>query len=87
MSRLALLNLDTGLFFAHGAWTCDHKMSQPFPDRGSVSKAALELKLKNAAAALIEGDPPHLRAFFWISDSNSDTTPQNSPVTSPQILR
>ncbi|HZR18457.1 MAG TPA: hypothetical protein VFE51_14280 [Verrucomicrobiae bacterium] len=70
MATLALLNLDTGLFFSSGAWTSDHKLSQSFPDQTSVSKAAVDFKVKNAAAALIEGDPPQVRGFFWISNPN-----------------
>ena len=70
MARIALANLDSGLFFNEGQWTSNPRHAQEFPDRDSVSKLAVQLKVKNAAAAVLHGDPPQVGAYLWLTDPN-----------------
>jgi hypothetical protein len=64
---LALTDLDTGLFFEKAGWTTDHKLAQKFADRETVSNMAKERNVKNAAAAIIDGEPPQVRGYYWIT--------------------
>ena len=65
--RLALTDLDTGLFFEKSGWTTDHKLALKFADRESVSHVAMQCHVKNAAAAIIDGEPPQVRGYYWIT--------------------
>jgi hypothetical protein len=65
--RFALTNLDNGLFFAKGGWTSDGGLAQIFADTETVAHVASENNIKNAAAAMIGGDPPHPRGFLWLT--------------------
>ncbi len=65
--RLALANLDTGLFFAKGRWTADGNHAQVFPDTETVASVAAENKIRNAAAAMLGGEPLQARGFLWVT--------------------
>ena len=65
--RLALANLDTGLFFGAGGWTTDRRMAQGFEDTETIARVAAEKKVRNAAAAMLDGDPPKARGFLWVT--------------------
>ncbi|HLH52501.1 MAG TPA: hypothetical protein VKY92_02705 [Verrucomicrobiae bacterium] len=67
MATLALTNLDNGLYFDKGKWVSDHKLAQQFPDQEAVARAAKKLKVRNAAAALIDGNPAQVRGYFWVT--------------------
>ena len=67
---LALANLDTGLFFTKGDWTFDYKLAQIFQSQELVSGLAIENRVKNAAAVLLEGEPPQIKGYFWVSKPN-----------------
>ena len=58
--RLALRDLDTGLFFDKGQWTMDPRLAQEFSDREAILRVAIEHKIKNAEAVFIEGEPPRV---------------------------
>lgn len=66
---LALRNLDTGLFFAHGQWTPYPKLAQDFSDFEEAKKAAIELNLKNADVVTIHVDG-RVRGGWTIQISN-----------------
>lgn len=71
----ALLNLDNGLFLEKtGSWTIDRALAQSFKNTEAVFVAASHHKLEHAAAALLQGQPPQVRAFFWISGGESAPT-------------
>ena len=53
---LALRNLDTGFFFAHGQWTADPKLAQDFPDFEHAKEVALKQKIRNAEVVTIHID-------------------------------
>jgi hypothetical protein len=63
----ALVHLDTGLFLEKDGWTHDHKLALHFTDEKSICDEAAQRNLKNAAAAFIEGNPPQVRGFCWIT--------------------
>ena len=65
--RLALTDLDTGLFYEKSGWTTDHKLAQKFVDRETVSDMATKCHVNNAAAAIIDGEPPQVRGYYWIT--------------------
>jgi len=63
--QLALTDLDNGLFLEKtGKWTSDCHLSQTFVDSESVAKAAAENKVKNAAVAIVHGEPPRAVGFL-----------------------
>ena len=53
---LAIRDLDTGLFFAHGQWTADPKWAQDFPTFDDAKALAQKLNLKNADVVTIRTD-------------------------------
>jgi len=67
---LALVNLDTGLFFARGDWTLDYELAQTFPNQNAIADLAVKNSVKNAAAVLLEGEPPQIKGYFWIGNEN-----------------
>jgi hypothetical protein len=52
--RLALRDLDTGLFFTKGLWVEDPRVAEHFPEQKSVEKAALENRVNNAEIVFLE---------------------------------
>jgi hypothetical protein len=69
--RLALTNLDNGLYLeSNGRWTAECKLAKNFWDSESVAKAARDNNVKNAAAAIVHGDPPNAMGFFWVTNPN-----------------
>jgi hypothetical protein len=73
--HLALINLDTGLFFARDGWTHDVRLADTFMSQEILSRIAIEKNVKNAAAALVEGNPPRATGFLWISEPNQNGHP------------
>jgi len=65
--RLALTNLDTGLFLERGGWTTDSNLAQTFSDLETVARMAEENKVKNAAAMMLGGEPPQATGFLWVT--------------------
>ena len=65
--HLLLANLDTGLFFGEGGWTTDRKLAQIFDNTEAIERTASRNKVTNAAAAMVEGDPPRTRGFLWLT--------------------
>jgi hypothetical protein len=64
--RLALINLDNGLFLENlGMWTMEPEFAQEFKDACEIARAALENQVENAATAIIDGNPPRARGFLW----------------------
>jgi hypothetical protein len=68
MGDFALADLDTGLFFTKGGWTSDPKLAEIFADPETVGNMASLNRVKNAAAAMIDGNS--VRGFLWFRDSN-----------------
>lgn len=68
---LALANLDSGLFLDLHGWTSDIKLARQFADTESVSIAARENKVRNAAAVIVEGLPLRKAGFLWVTKPNS----------------
>lgn len=71
--RLALADLDTGLFFGKLGWTTDRKLAQIFADSETVSKVATENQVRNAAAAMMDGDPLQPTGFLWLTKPSLPT--------------
>lgn len=71
--RMALINLDSGLFFEKGGWSADPKLAQTFSNSEAVKQLVAENKTPNAAVVLLDGDPPQARGFFWIPNLNRDS--------------
>jgi hypothetical protein len=69
--RLALTNLDTGLFLDRGGWTADSNLAQTFCDLETVAKMAQENKVRNAAAMMLGGEPPQATGFLWVTHPSS----------------
>lgn len=67
---LALTNLDNGLYFAEDGWIVDCKYARTFRDAEQVAHMAAEHKVKNAAAAMIGGNPPRTTGFIWLTAPN-----------------
>jgi hypothetical protein len=65
--RLALTNLDTGLFLGKSGWSADCKLATTFPDTETVASVAAQNNVRNAAAALIDGEPLQTRGFLWVT--------------------
>ena len=65
--RFGLRDLDTGLFFDNGQWTADARLAQQFDDPKVIEKFAVEHRVKNAEAVMLEGDPPQVTGGFPIS--------------------
>ena len=65
--RLALTNLDTGLFFTKGKWTRDHKLAEVFSDAEAVARVASANNIRNAAAAMLGGEPLQTTGFLWVT--------------------
>ena len=57
---LALRDLNTELYFAHGKWTGDLRLAQEFPDREAVEKIVFEHQIKNAEMVFLDGEPPRV---------------------------
>jgi len=68
--RLSLRDLDTGLFLASNGWTSDCRTAQTFTTTDEVSKKASEYNVRNAAAAIIHGDPSRATGFLWVTNPN-----------------
>lgn len=68
---LALTNLDNGLFLDQHGWTADIRLARHFPDTETVSIAARENKVRNAAAVIVNGVPPRKAGFLWVTKPNS----------------
>ncbi len=66
--HLALVNLDTGLFYTKDGWIADFKLAQTFDDREQAAQTAVENKIENAAAARVNGMPPQITGFVWINE-------------------
>jgi len=65
--RLALTNLDTGLFLERGGWTADSSLAQTFSDLETIARLAAEKKVRNAAAMMLGGKPPQATGFLWVT--------------------
>jgi hypothetical protein len=70
---LALVNLDTGLFFAIGDWTIDYELAQTFPNQKVIADLAVKNGVKNAAAVLLEGEPPQIKGYFRIANETEES--------------
>jgi len=64
---LTLTNLDNGLFFGSGGWTADCTLAETFTETEDVAKLARQHNVTNAAAAMVDGDPPRTRGFLWVT--------------------
>jgi len=64
---LVLTDLDTGLFLEDSGWTADYKIAQAFNDPDTASTVAEQKNIKNAAAAYLEGEPPRIVGFRWLT--------------------
>ena len=69
---LALADLDSGLFLDQSGWTADFRLARRFEDRESVLLAAMQNKIKNAAAVILDGDPLKVRGFLGVTNPNED---------------
>ena len=69
---LALTNLDSGLFLEESGWTADLKLAQRFEDGQTLLDAAIQNKVKNAAAVILDGDPPRAAGYLWVTGLNSN---------------
>jgi len=65
--RLALANLDNGLFLEKGRWTFHCELADKFPDLESVSRMAADYQIRNAAAALLSHNPLRATGFLWVT--------------------
>lgn len=69
----ALANLDNGLFFDKGKWTACFELAEQFEELDSVASLADRHKVRNAAAAFIDGEHPgHPLGFYWLTEPNSN---------------
>ena len=75
--RLALTNLDTGLFLERDGWTADSNLAQTFSDLETVARMAEENKVKNAAAMMLGGEPPQATGFLWVTQPAPQGGDQN----------
>jgi hypothetical protein len=66
--HLALANLDDGRYFSLIGWTFDARIAHTFPSIDAIQKKAVEHKLKNAAAAMMEGFPQKPTGFIWLTE-------------------
>jgi len=66
--RVALTDLDKGLFFCGNGWTSDSRGAQTFASREEARQKAIEQKVKNAAAAIMEGIPQKVAGFVWLTE-------------------
>ncbi len=69
--NLALVNLDNGLFLEKGRWTAQLDLADRFEELELVQKAVSDFKIRNAAAAMLSGNPLRASGFLWA------TTPKN----------
>jgi hypothetical protein len=65
-----LANLDNGLFFEKGRWTCHCDLADKFTDLETVSRMAADHRIENAAAAMISGNPQRPLGFLWLTKPN-----------------
>ena len=70
--RLALINLDDGLFMDETSWTPQIKLAKTFRNAQAVAVAALERNIKNAAAAMLDDDFVKL-GFIWVTNPEGET--------------
>jgi len=66
--RLALTNLDTGQFSRQTDGLPIIVTAQTFPTKEQVSRKAVEQKVKNAAAAMMDGTPQRTAGFIWLTE-------------------
>jgi len=66
----ALANLDNGLFFEKGRWTCDCELADKFPDLEAVSRLAEGQRITNAAAAMLSSNGQRPLGFVWLTKPN-----------------
>lgn len=67
--RLALVNLDTGLFLGEIGWTAYPNMAKTFRNTRAVSAAASETNVKNGAAVMLD-DALATMGFIWVTNPN-----------------
>ena len=67
--RLAVVNLETGLFMSEVQWTPDIKHARTFPNTEIAADAASYQNVKNAAAVMV-GDNHVSVGFIWLTNSH-----------------
>jgi len=67
--RLAVVNLETGLFMSEVQWTPEIKHARTFPNPEIASAAASYKNVKNAAAVMLN-DKFASVGFIWLTNPN-----------------
>jgi hypothetical protein len=65
---VAILNLDNGLFLEKGRWTAHPNLADRFDDLESARRVVSHSKIRNAAVAMLSGDPPRTSGFLWLTN-------------------
>jgi hypothetical protein len=71
--RVALTDLDDGKFLSAVGWTSDCRLASTFPDTEEVSRRASDHKIRNAAAAMVDGFPQKPVGFIWLTEPTTNS--------------